>query len=435
MVRFGGTGDLASRELFPALADLRGRGRLPADFGVVATGTGERSTEDFTADLPEDVRDLVEYRQADATVRADVKRAVAGTGPVVVYLSLPPSTFLDTVGHLAAIGLPPGSRLVLEKPFAEGLAPARELNALLAEHWNEDDVFRVDHFLGKQTVQNLLGLRFANRIFEPLWSNQHIDRVELTFDETLGFEGRAGYYDSAGALVDMVQNHLLQVLCLVAMEPPVTLGADDFRRAKLDVLRSVRSLTPAEVGEHTVRARYDAGTVDGKDVPAYVDEDGVDPDRGTETFAQVTLAIDSWRWAGVPFVLRTGKALETGVRRVTVHFKPVPHLAFDDDAPPAPNRLMLEMDPDRLVLDLAVNRGEDVDSGLTPLRLEGALAGSELSAYARVLLDILEGDRTLSIGPQEAEEAWRIVEPIRTAWAAGTPPLGSYPAGSSGPGD
>ena len=434
LLLFGGTGDLAARSLFPALAALADDGRLPDDLHVVATGSREQTDEEFAervrASLDEHaddaseearqrVQDAVRYHRADLADAESVAALVAelpGEGPVLAYLAIPPSMFDDAAEGLRKAGLPDGSRLVIEKPFGEDLASARRLNELLHRHFDEASIYRVDPFLAKQTVHNLLGLRFANRLFEPVWSNQHIDRVEITFDETLALEGRATYYDGTGALVDMLQNHLLQVLCLVAMDPPTILEGDDLRDRKVALLRSVRAIP-----ERSVRARYEG----------YLDEEGVDPDLETETFAEVELAIDSWRWAGVPFVLRPGKALADDRREVAIHFKPVPHLAFGS-TDPAPNVLRLAMNPDRLSVGLSLNAdGELFD--LAPFELDTDLAPPDLPAYANVLVHAFEGDPTFSIRGDEAEESWRVVEPVRAAWAAGEVPMLEYPVGSDGP--
>jgi glucose-6-phosphate 1-dehydrogenase len=435
LLLFGGTGDLAARSLYPALAALAEDGRLPDPFHVVATGSREQTDEEFRervrASLDEHADDAsdearrrvleaVHYQRADLEDRGAVRalvRDLPGDGPVVAYLALPPSRFADAIGGLADAGLPEGSRLVVEKPFGDGLESARELNALIHQHFAEDHVFRVDHFLAKQTVHNVLGLRFANRLFEPVWSNQHIDRVEITFDETLALEGRAQYYDGAGALVDMVQNHLLQLLCLVAMDPPSSLEGDDLRDRKLSVLRSVRAEP-----DQSVRARYDG----------YTEEEGVDPALGTETFAEVTMYVDSWRWSGVPFVLRSGKALGRDRREIVVRFKPVPHLAFGERTPAEPNRIRLQLGPDRLSLDLSMNSdGELFDVG--PVVLDTELRPPDLPAYANVFVHAFDGNPTFSIRGDEAEEAWRVVEPVRDAWRAGDVAMQTYAKGSSGP--
>jgi glucose-6-phosphate 1-dehydrogenase len=289
-------------------------------------------------------------------------------------------------------------------------------------------------------VQNLLGVRLVNRVLEPVWNSTHIEQVDILWDETLAMEGRVSYYDKTGALKDVIQNHLLQILCLVAMEPPVSLGERDLRDRKLDVLRSVRQLTPADVASRTRRARYTAGRLastggaDGRVVPAYVEEDGIDPERGTETFAEVVLELESWRWSGTRFLLRTGKALAQRRKEAVVRFRPVPHLPFgDDDAEPAANELRIGLDgPYDFTLSLT-GWATGPPSHLAPLALDAELPAPELPAYSRVLMDVLNGDSTLSIRGDEAEEAWRILTPVLQAWAEDRVPLEEYPAGSTGP--
>jgi glucose-6-phosphate 1-dehydrogenase len=332
---------------------------------------------------------------------------------------------------LAELKLPEESRIVCEKTFGHDHASARELNALLRPLFPERSIFRIDHFLGKQTVQNVLGLRFANRVFEYLWNREHIERVEITWDETVALEGRAGYYDTAGALRDMVQNHLLQLLCLVAMEAPVNFTERDFRDRKVEVLRAVRRFTPEEVRRHTRRARYTTGRVGDQEIPNYVDEPDVKPERQTETFAQTTLFVDNWRWSGVPFVLRTGKALAANRQQMLIHFRPVPHLAFERSKP-TPNCLALRLNPDRLDLSVNINGpGDPFVLETTDLGTE--LRPQELSAYARLLLDLFEGNAVLSIRGDEAEESWAIMEPILAGWSEGACPMEDYAAGSEGP--
>jgi len=302
---------------------------------------------------------------------------------------------------------------------------------VLAHLAPEEAVFRVDHFLAMTTVENVLGSRLANRVLEPLWNSAHIAEVEIVWDENLTLEDRAGYYDGAGALKDMIQNHLLQVLCLVAMEPPISLGARDLRDRKVDVLRSVRRLTDDAVVHRTRRARYLAGGIDGRDVPAYVDEPGVDPARRTETFAEVELELDSWRWSGTTFRLRSGKALARDRKQVVVRFRPVPHLPFGHSGDVLPNVLRFGLEPEGLSLDLmGTGRGART---LAPLELTAQMAPAELPPYGRLLLDVLNGNAALSIRGDEAEESWRVVTPVLSAWSRDLVPLEEYPSGSDGP--
>lgn len=365
-VILGATGDLASRHLLLALARLHEAGKLPAELSILGAAREDWDTATLRAHMTERlarhaagtapasrhaVVSRLVYQRADASDPADMARMLDDVRePGVVYLALPSSVLEAAAQAVARLRLAEGSRLVVEKPFGENLTSARTLNRLLRAAFPETAVFRMDHFLGKQTVQNILGLRFANRVFEPLWNRSHIARVEIIWDETLALEGRAAYYDSAGALRDMIQNHLLQLLCLIGMEAPISLSERDFRDRKVDVLRAVRRLAPDEVERRTVRARYDAGRVGDRLVPAYVGEDGVDPNGKTETFAQVRFSIDNWRWAGVPFLLRTGKALARNRQEIAIHFQPVPHLVFGHEADPRPNILRLQLDPDRMSL-------------------------------------------------------------------------------------
>jgi glucose-6-phosphate 1-dehydrogenase len=443
LVLFGASGDLASRELMPALARLHEVGKLTPDvavLGIVRDDWGkhrlreslERHAGDVGLPSREALVSLVEYRSADVTNRAQVVEALQPIRqPIIAYLALPPRLFLPTLEALSGAGLPQGSRVVIEKPFGEDLAQAQELNRLLRRSFPENAVFRIDHFLHLQTVQNVLGLRFANRVFEQLWNREHVERVEIVWDESLTLEGRASYYDQAGALKDMIQNHLLQLLCLVGMEAPVTLGERDLRDRKVDVLRALRRLSLQEVEQHTVRARYTAGRIGEREVPSYTEEAGIDPVRATETFARVTLWADNLRWAGVPFVLRSGKALARERHEIAVHFRPMPHLAFEANDP-STNVLRLLMEPDRVVFAMNLNR-PGTPFALERVDLDADITSGGLPAYARLLLNVLEGDSTLSIRDDEAEESWRVVEPILDAWARGRCPLLEYPAGSAGP--
>jgi glucose-6-phosphate 1-dehydrogenase len=447
LVICGGNSDVVGRFVIPALAHLHAAGQLPEGFGVVGVARDDWDDDRFREHLAEaldehapeadpDARDAIlsssRYHRADTTDPDELAGAFDHEGPVAVYLALPPAIFGPTISALDRIGLVDGSRVVVEKPFGEDLEDARELNAELQRTFPESAIHRVDHFLGMHTVQNLLALRFANRLFEPVWNCHHIERVDIVWDESLTLEGRAGYFDGTGSLKDMLQNHLLQVLALVAMEAPASLDEDEFRSRKVQVLREVRQLTREDAAAQSLRARYTAGEIGDREVPAYVDEDGVDPDQGTETLAEVTLTIDSWRWSGVPFRLRAGKALGADRREVIVRFREVPHLAFGGSA--AANELRIELEPERLHLRLQT-RAPGEDATLESVELSKDLAVPDVPAYGRVLRDVLEGDTTLSIRADEAEVSWAIMMPVLQAWEAGDVELQEYPAGSSGPTD
>jgi glucose-6-phosphate 1-dehydrogenase len=446
LVVLGARGDMTGRLLLPALVRLAGAGGLPADLRVLAVDrdAGDddayraHAREKLDAHLPDrdekasgTLLDHLAYRQADVTSADDLRAVLTdATAPMAVYLALPNVLFRPTLEALARAGLPPHTTLVVEKPFGADLADARELNALIARSFDERDVFRIDHFLAKQTILDVLGLRFANRIFEPVWNSQHITRVDITWYESLGLEGRANYYDRAGALRDMIQNHLLQMLALVAMDPPRSITERDLRDRKVEALRAVAPPEPAEMAKATRRARYTAGTVGGKDLPSYVDAEGVDASRGTETYADVTFRVWNWRWAGTPFRLRSGKAIGTEKREIAVHFRSVPHEPFDDRD--RPNVLRFSLSPDAISLRLNVN-GEGDPFDLEQITLDTEFPKQELPPYSLLLKEILEGDATLSIRGDEAEELWRIVEPVLAAWQNDEVPLLEYAAGSSGP--
>jgi glucose-6-phosphate 1-dehydrogenase len=447
LVIFGGTGDLTGRYLLPGLAALLAGGHLSERFELVgasredwddeqfrswAAGWLEREAGDADEGATTTLLGSLRYRRIDLADPASVAACLAGEGPVAVYLALPPAVFPTAVSALHQAGLPDDSQVVLEKPFGEDLDSARALNRLLSELVDERHVFRVDHFLAMTTVQNVLGTRLANRVLEPIWNSGHIDEVEIVWEETLALEGRAGYYDRVGALKDMVQNHLLQLFCLVAMEPPISLGERDLRDRKVDVLRSVRTLEDDDVANHTRRARYRAGRVGDRDIPAYVDEDGVTAEHDTETFAEVTLELDSWRWSRTSFRLRTGKAMEEDRKEIVVHFRPVPHLPFEQSEGSVPNRLHFGLDPEGLSLELT-GTGPDVELSLVPLTLSAEMEPPELPAYGRVLLDVLRGNSALSIRADEAEESWRVLTPVLEGWSRNLAPLQEYDAGSNGP--
>ncbi len=450
MVVLGAGGDLAARLLLPGLAGLLNLKKLPEGFTLIGVDRPEWDDATFQKRVFDSVTahgdagakkaakklaDVCSFVHGDAGDPKAITAALAeGEGPAVIYLALPPPVFGAAITAIGKAGLPDDSAIVIEKPFGHDLKSAQELNKLLAKAAPERAVHRIDHFLEKQTVQNILGLRFANRVFEPLWNHHHVERIEIVWDEDLALEGRAGYYDNAGALRDMIQNHLLQVMALVAMERPRTITEKDLRDKKVEVLKAVRTPTPEEIATETIHARYTAGTAANGKVPAYVDEPGIDASKGTETFAAVTFHVDSPRWKGVPFILRTGKALGELRQHVAIRFKAAPHLTFGQQKNPRSNVLLLGLSPDRMELHVDIN-GEGDFFDLEPVKMICNLAPQDVTAYGRVILDVLHGDPTLSIRGDEAEECWRIVAPILAEWAKGNPPLVEYPAGSDGPAD
>lgn len=442
----GASGDLTGRLLLPGL------GALLADGGgkdLSLVGSGREGWDDDSwrkrvaasfasvGARGRQVDAVVEgarYLEADVTVEGDLRRLLdARQGRLVMFFALPSAVTVQACRMLDGIGLPEGTRLVLEKPFGTDAASAEALNDLLARLVPEDQVYRVDHYLGMATVLNILGLRFANRMLESVLDADHVERVDIVFDESLALEGRAGYYDGAGALVDMIQSHSLQVLALLAMEAPSTLGARDFHDGKALVLRATR-VWDDDPATWSRRARYTAGQIDGRRLPSYVDEDGVDPDRKTETFAEVVLAVNTWRWAGVPFRVRAGKALRALQKEAVVTFKQPPWVPTGLTGYDRPDRLRIGFDPDRLCLDLNIN-GPDDPSVIEPMTLEAGLGPGQLPPYGEVLRGVFEGDPTLSVRGDTAVECWRIVEPVLAAWRDDEVPLGEYTAGTTGPGE
>jgi len=362
----------------------------------------------------------------------------------VFYLSTAPRFFAPIAGKLEAAGLHrpehADTRIVIEKPFGYDLASARALNAEVLERFDESQVFRIDHYLGKETVQNLLALRFANALFEPVWNRNFIDYVQITAAEDIGIGGRAGYYEGAGALRDLVQNHMMQLLALLTMEPPTSFDANGVRDEKLKVLEAIVPPSPGDVPSMTVRAQYGPGVVGGTHVRGYLEEEGVDPHSRTETYAALRLHISNWRWAGVPFYLRTGKQLARKVTEIVVTLKPVPHLAFKSigSVGVQPNQIILTVQPDEGV---TVSLGAKIPGAqmrIRPVNMEFRYGTSFLSespeAYERLILDAMRGDATLFTRGDEIVALWGIIDPILTAWHADTEsPIPQYPAGSAGP--
>jgi glucose-6-phosphate 1-dehydrogenase len=442
----GATGDLTARLLLPGLGGLLAGGGAN-DLLLVGSGTGDWGDERWRSQVAgsfaavnahgaqaEAVAKGARYVQADATAEDDLRRLVdACEGRAIIYFALPPAITERACHALIGAELPEGTRLVMEKPFGTDAAGAEALNELLAQLVPEEQVYRVDHFLGMSTVLNILGVRFANRILEPVLNSEHVASVDIVFDESLALEGRAGYYDGAGALVDMIQSHLLQVLALVAMEAPPTLRATDVRDGKAQVLRATR-VWDDDPATFSRRARYTAGEIYGRRLPSYADEEGVDSARKTETFAEVVLAVDTWRWSGVPFRVRSGKALGAPRTEVAVTFKRPQRIPAGLTGCDQPDRLRIgiALGPDRLRLDLNIS-GPGDPFEIDPVTLEAPFGPGELPPYGEVLKGILEGDPALSVRGDTAVECWRIIEPVQAAWRLDEVPLEEYTAGSSGP--
>jgi glucose-6-phosphate 1-dehydrogenase len=429
---FGASGDLAARYLLPALAALHDAGRLPEGFEVVGAARQDWDDEAFrrhaaaalarhapsaSSGAREAVVRALRYRRVELERPAEVA-GVLGDEPVAAYLALPPDLFPAAVRSIADAGLPAGGRIVLEKPFGASLDAAVALNRLLAEAVAADAVYRVDHALGLATVRNLLALRLANPVLDAVWRGDHVERVELLWEETLALEGRADYFDEAGALRDVVQNHVLEALAVVALEPPEDPAG--VPAARLAVLRALRPPGADDAAARTRRARYTAGRLaagSGRRAPAYADEPGVDPARGTETFAEVVLELASERWRGTTFVLRAGKALARRRKLALLRFRGGGELRVGLDGPN----------------DVALRLGGGAPGAPEPVTLVAPPPAGALPAYGRVLLDVLSGRSELAVGAEEAEQAWRVVTPVLEAWSAGLVPLEEYAAGSAGP--
>jgi len=469
VVIFGATGDLAHRKLIPALYNLAADGELPPAVTVIGFARREKSDDEFRREMEEATRkfsrqpvrdeiwktfgESIFYHQSDFGDEAGYKSLAAkldkidkerGTrGNRLFYFAVAPDQFEPILKHIKAAGLNEAregswARVIVEKPFGTDLASARELNRVVHTSFAEEQTYRIDHFLGKETAQNILVLRFANAIFEPLWNTRYIDHVQITAAETLGVEGRAGYYEGAGALRDMVQNHLLQLLCLIAMEAPTDLGADNIRDEKVKVVGSLRRFAPNEVANSVVRGQYAEGAINGKPVPAYRAEKNVNPNSMTDTFVALRLNIDNWRWWDVPIYMRVGKRLPKSGTEISVHFKKAPLVLFNKQSTEE-NVLVIRIQPDEGISLRMQAKMPGTSFRIEPVKMDfhyGTSFGkASPEAYERLLLDAMSGDATLFARRDEVEQAWTFIDVIENAWAAkkDAPELFFYPAGSWGP--
>jgi glucose-6-phosphate 1-dehydrogenase len=462
LVIFGASGDLTQKKLFPALYSLAYRRLLPEHFAVVGVARTEESDDAFKERMKEAVSENArdEFVEEVWDSLADGMRYIAGDfsapegwdelaetlneldaqrgleGNRVYYLAIPPTAFPMVVGALGKQrGTKGWTRLIVEKPFGHDLDSARELNTVIHEHFSEDEVFRIDHYLGKETVQNMLAFRFANGIFEPIWNRQFVDHVQITVAETIGIEGRAGYYEQAGAIRDIFQNHLLQLLAITAMEPPIDFTSESVHNEKVKVLRSL--LTPGP--KHVVRGQYGRGFVEGEEVRGYREEEGVDPRSMTETFVAAKLFVDNWRWADTPFYVRMGKRLARRETTIAIQFKRAPHPPFEEAAAEElrPNVLAIHIQPNEGV-SLAIGAkvpglGWKIRTVYMDFLYGGAFRTGMPEAYERLILDCILGDATLFTRTDEVEEQWKIVDAIVAAWKRDRPSFPNYAAGTWGP--
>jgi glucose-6-phosphate 1-dehydrogenase len=471
VVIFGASGDLTKRKLVPALTSLAVERLLPPAFAIVGFARKPMTNEAFRADMKENVNKFARHRPVDEAIWKEIEGGLhyhTGSyddpasyaalkqrldaidkerglpGNRVFYLSTPPETFPIAIRQLGAAGLinpseeGPFTRVIIEKPFGIDLESARSLNHTVLDVLREDQTYRIDHYLGKETVQNLMVMRFANALFEPLWNNRFVEQVQITGAEAIGIEGRGGYFDHAGIVRDMVQNHLFQVMCLTGMEPPVTLSANDLRDEKVKLLKALRPIPDGQFDEYVVRAQYTPGSISGKAQIGYQEETGVTKGSVTETYVALKIYIDNWRWGGVPFYLRAGKAMSKKVTEVALMFRKTPHSIFGDKSIDEPNVLAIRIQPDE---GISIRFGSKVPGNtldIQPVNMEfryGTSFGTEPpEAYERLLLDCMLGDPALYTRGDEVDASWRFISRIHRAWAAsGAKAIPTYEAGAWGP--
>ena len=467
---FGAGGDLTWRKLMPALFNLCLEDWLPEHFAIIGVDLKPMAQQEFVDHLHEGIRQfsrhgqpgsadwekfsaMVHYLSADFTDPQaynklaeqieEIEKAWGHESNHIFYQATPPSLVQPIVENLGEAGLIEDrskTRVVFEKPFGDDLDSARTLNTMITSHLDEKQIFRIDHFLGKETVQNILAFRFANALFEPVWNQSYIDHVQITVAETLGVENRGKYYDRAGALRDMVQNHLMQILCMVAMEPPVSFTAEEIRNKKVDVLKAIHTISPKEVPQFAVRGQYDAGEIDGNEVIAYRQELDISADSATESFVAIKLLIDNWRWQGVPFYMRTGKRMADDVSEVIIQFKPVPHQSFPTSALQdwQPNRLLIRIQPSEGIQLSFQAKQPGQEFRLEPVEMsftyQEAFHALPPEPYETLLLDVMQGDATLFMRADQVEAAWQVLASILTGWENTAPnAFPNYPAGTWGP--
>lgn len=467
---FGGTGDLTWRKLIPALYNLYLDKWLPEHFLVIAIGRQEISKVAFIKHLKDGIDKFsrkgktkkaewdsfakhIDFKKADFTttsVYTSLKKEIGvfekSSGAVackIFYLAVPPQFFEPIAQKLADAGMASEtslSRIVIEKPFGHDLESSKKLNAGLLKIFSECQIYRIDHYLGKETVQNIMAFRFANALFEPIWNRNYIDHVQVTVAEKIGVEDRGNYYEGSGALRDMIQNHLLQLLCLIAMEPPVSFDADEIRNRKVDVLHAIRKIKKEEVHLYAIRGQYGEGWVEGKKVKGYRQEKNVAKDSTTETFAAIKLFVDNWRWSNIPFYIRSGKRMQESISVITIQFKPVPHQSFPDEAIEnwQPNRLVLNIQPDMGIRLRFQAKRPGLKMQLNPVDMlfnyKDTYSSGSPEAYETLLLDVIEGDATLFMRSDQVEAAWELLMPILSSWKD-NPSVNfpNYAAGLQGP--
>ncbi|AZT84295.1 glucose-6-phosphate dehydrogenase [Marinobacter sp. NP-4(2019)] len=463
LMMFGALGDLAQRKLFPALYQLERSGLLDPGSRILAIARNKVDTEGARKLLQEKLREHVKPHEFDETLVASFLQRVdylyldftdpegygalnewRGTpeGNLIVYMATPPSMYGVIARNLRSANCcTDQTRVVVEKPIGHDLASSKVINDELGEVYREDQLFRIDHYLGKETVQNLIALRFANNLFASQWDQNHISHVEITVAESVGIEGRWGYFDKAGQIRDMIQNHLLQLLCLIAMDPPSDLSADSIRDEKVKVLKALREITPERMDSHVVRGQYTAGTSNGKPVPGYLEEEGANKGSSTETFVALKAEIENWRWSGVPFYIRTGKRLPEKLSQIIIHFKPAPHYIFDPDQKHlANNKLIIRLQPDEgmslkiLTKDQGLDKGMRLRQGPLELTFSETFHTDRIpDAYERLLWEVMKGNQYLFVRRDEVEHAWRWVDQVIRNWNDSGEPPKRYAAGTWGP--